>query len=101
MPQVANPEVQPKLLQQRLAALRRRLRFVVTFRGVSWLLTVLLLAAAGGGLLDWRVHVPSVVRALILVGGLSAAGYLAYRYLFLSLWNKTDNLTLALRIEDQ
>src|SRR5438445_265054 len=37
-------------LRKRLAALRRRLHFVVTVRAVGWLLTILLLTAAAAGL---------------------------------------------------
>ena len=52
-------------LQMRLAALRRRLRFVVTFRGLCWLLTILLATASVAGWLDWRVHLPGLVRAVV------------------------------------
>ena len=55
-------------LQLRLAALRRRLRLVVTFRGVALVLVILLLAAVATGLVDWRLpgHLPSLVRAILL-----------------------------------
>src|SRR5947209_4013679 len=88
-------------LQARLAALRRRLRLVVTFRGLCWLVTVALTAAALGGLLDWRLpgHLPSLVRAVILAAALSGAGYVAYRSLLRPLCSPADDLTLALRIE--
>jgi hypothetical protein len=86
-------------LQLRLAALRRRLWLVVTFRGVAWVGAILLLAAAIAGLLDWRIHLPSLVRALLLTGTLSAAGYVIYRDLFRPLWARTDDLSLALRVE--
>ncbi|HEV3261541.1 MAG TPA: hypothetical protein VG013_32120 [Gemmataceae bacterium] len=88
-------------LQARLAALRRRLRVVVTFRGLCWLATVALSTAALAGLVDWRLpgHLPSLVRAVILTGALSGAGYVAYRYLLQPLWAPSDDLTLALRIE--
>src|SRR5947209_959418 len=88
-------------LQARLAALRRRLRLVVTFRGLCWLVTVALATAALAGLLDWRLpgHLPSLVRAVILTAALSAAGYVAYRYLLHPLWSPADDLTLALRVE--
>src|SRR5262249_35189814 len=87
------------LLQTRLAAVRRRLRVVATFRGVCWLLSLLLLAAALAGLLDWRTHLPSLVRAVWLVAALSGAGYIAYRYLLRPLTERTDDLTLALCVE--
>src|SRR5438552_922166 len=86
-------------LQQRLAALRRRLRFVVTFRGVCWIIAIVCLALAAGGLLDWRVHLPDLVRALLLAGTLSGAGCIAYRYLLRPLWARSDDLSLALQVE--
>jgi hypothetical protein len=86
-------------LQHRLAALRRRLRLVVTIRGAAWTAAILLLAVAVGGLIDWRVHLPSLVRALLLTGALGAAGYVAYQYLLRPLWVRSDDLSLALRIE--
>ncbi len=95
----ADPGLQQQELRQRLAAVRRRLRFVTTFRGTTWLLALLLGGAAVAGLLDYRFHLPDVVRALLLVATVSGAGYVFYRRLFLPLREKDDDLTLALRIE--
>ena len=75
-------------LQIRLAALRRRLRMVVTFRGLSWVAALLLLVLALAGLLDWRIHLPDLVRAVLLAATLAAAGYVAWRYLIGPLWRK-------------
>lgn len=96
----ADPGLQQHQLRQRLAAVRRRLRFVTTFRGTTWLLALLLTAAAVAGLLDWRFHLPAALRALFLVGGVAGAGFIFYRRLFLPLREKDDDLTLALRIEE-
>src|SRR5947207_1739376 len=101
MPQLASPGVEPNLLHRRLAALRLRLRCVATFRGMSWLLAVLLLSTAAGGALDWRFHLPGVIRAVILAVALSGAGYVIYRFLFQPLWARADDLSLALRVEEQ
>lgn len=87
-------------LQQRLARLRRRLRFFVTFHGLCWLLAVTLLTIAGAGWLDWRWHLPSLVRALLLAGGLSGAGLLLWRLLLRPLAAPADDLSLALCIEE-
>src|SRR6516165_4948912 len=87
-------------LQSRLAGLRRRMRLVVVWRGLTILLALVLGCAILAGLLDWRLHLPSLVRALLLVGTLGGAGYLAYRYLLTPLWGKTDDLSLALRVEE-
>lgn len=88
-------------LQLRLAAVRRRLRLVTTFRGACWLLSLLLAAMALAGLLDWRLHLPGLVRAVWLVAALGAAGLIAFRYLLKPLAGRADDLTLALRVEEQ
>ena len=88
-------------LRKRLAALRRRLRVVVTLRGAGWLLTLLLATAAVAGFLDWAWRLPALVRAAVLVGTLSGAGLIAYRLLLRPLLTRVDDLTLALRIEER
>ncbi|MBV9122396.1 MAG: hypothetical protein JO112_03410 [Planctomycetes bacterium] len=86
-------------LQQRLWALRRRLRLVVTFRGLCWVISLALTVAILTGWLDWSHHLPSLVRATVLVGVLSGAGYVGYRYLVRPLAARADDLTLALQVE--
>jgi hypothetical protein len=95
------PPLDPPALARRLAWLRRRLRFVATFRGVSWLLVLVLATLLLVGLLDWRVHLPALVRAVALVGVLSGSGYIVIRHLLRPLATKSDDLTLALRVEKQ
>ncbi|HEY1861102.1 MAG TPA: hypothetical protein VGG61_12145, partial [Gemmataceae bacterium] len=90
----------PRFLHQRLTSLRRRLRFVVTFRGVSLLVALLCAATALSGLLDWHWHLPGLVRALLLVASLAGAGLIFYRSLYLPLAVKTDDLALALWVEE-
>jgi len=94
------PALDVAALRRRLAALRRRLHFVATVRGVSWLLAAVVAAVAVACLLDWRFQLPSLVRGVLLVGTLSAGGYLFYRHLFRPLSARTDDLSLALRIEE-
>ena len=86
-------------LQKRLGDLRRRLRRVIAFRGFSWTVVVLLLATATVGVLDWRFHLPDLVRALVLTLTLAGVGFLSYRLLFHPLTAAADDLSLALRIE--
>ena len=86
-------------LQERLSALRNRLRLVVTFRGLSWVLALVFLGALMGGWIDWRIHLPSLVRAILLVCVIGGAGYLALRYLFKPLIQPADDLSLALQVE--
>jgi hypothetical protein len=94
------PVLDPAALRRRLAALRRRLRFVATFRGASWLLAAVVATVAVACLLDWRFQLPSLVRAVLLVFTLAGGGYLFYRHLFRPLSARTDDLSLALRIEE-
>jgi hypothetical protein len=86
-------------LQRRLSALRRRLRLVAAARGVSWLATVLLALVCLSGLLDWAVHLPSLLRAVLLVCGLTGAGCIGYRHLLAPLAAPLDDLSLALQLE--
>ncbi len=87
-------------LQHRLASVRRRWRFLVTMRGLTALVAVLVGAATLLGLVDWAVHLPSLVRAYGLVATLGAAGYIAYRWLIVPYWRRCDDLSLAIQIED-
>ncbi|MCS6850008.1 MAG: hypothetical protein NZ700_02425 [Gemmataceae bacterium] len=88
-------------LPARLAALRRGWRLVVGLRGLLAVLAVLSLGGLSLGLLDWRWHLPSLVRAVGLVGLLTAAGVAAYRLILQPWRDRTDDLSLALRIEEK
>lgn len=101
MASTVHPGPKPNVLRARLASVRRRLHVVACCRGLGLMAAVVLLTAATCGLLDWRLHLPGLVRALFLVGGLAGAGVVAYRYLFQPLSIRADDLSLALRIEDQ
>ena len=87
-------------LRQRLAALRRQMHRIACVRGVSLLLAVLLLGCLAIGLLDWSCNLPSLVRAFFLVVLLTAIGVVTIHYLVRPLRERSDNLTLALRIEE-
>src|SRR5205085_1237038 len=88
-------------LRRRFAGLRRRLRFVAAIRGGGWLLACVLSTLLVVGLIDYRIHLPGLVRAFALTGLLASAGILLYRYLFEPLSEPTDDLSLALRIEER
>ncbi len=95
----ASTEKNPLLRQ--LAALRRRLRFVVLMRGIGWLFAIVLITGILGGYLDWLVHLPEIVRVFILSFALVGAGYVLLRYLLVPMLQRTDNLSLALQIEER
>ena len=80
------------MLRQRLASLRRRLRLVTTVRGSGLLLTVLLASAVVVGLLDWRWHLPDLVRAIVLAGTLVGGVYVVFRYLLRPLSALSDDI---------
>ena len=88
-------------LRSRLAGLRRKLRLVAASRGLGWLVACVLLTFVGVGLIDYRIHLPGLVRAVALVALIAGVGVLAYRFLFRPLAEPTDDLSLALRIEDR
>src|SRR5947209_6085737 len=95
------PHFDPKRLFRRLARVRRRLRLVTLLHGVMALLAVVVGGAALAGLLDWRFQLPSLVRAIALVGIVCAAGYVLIRRLLAPLRQPADNLHLALRLEEK
>jgi hypothetical protein len=101
MPASKRRVADPGTLRHRFAVLRRRLRLVAAFRGVSWLLVVVLASGVAAGLLDWRWHLPDLVRGTVLVATLAGAAVLAYRHLFRPLSARADDLTLALRVEER
>src|SRR4051794_11591543 len=100
MAHVATPELASNPLRARLAAVRRRLFLVVGLRGVCAVAAVLAATVVAAGLIDWRFHLPNLIRALFLVGGLSGAGCLALRLLLRPLAGRTDDLSLALKVEE-
>lgn len=101
MPSVKRPVLDGSLLRHRLAALRRRLRVVAAVRGGGLLLTVLLATAVVAGLLDWHWHLPALVRAFVLVTAFAGGIFVFYRYLFRPLSAASDDLSLALRVEEE
>jgi hypothetical protein len=101
MPSAKRPVLDATALRQRLAGLRRRLRLVATVRGVGFLLSVLLAVGVAAGLLDWQWHLPALVRALVLVAALTGGILISYRYLFRPLSAPSDDLSLALRVEEK
>jgi hypothetical protein len=100
MPSVKRPILDGTMLRQRLTALRRRLRLVAAVRGTGLLLTVVLATAIVAGLLDWHWHLPALVRAVTLVATLAGGIFVAYRYLYRPLSAPSDDLSLALRVEE-
>jgi hypothetical protein len=95
------PAAGERELRSRLAGLRRSLRLVVASRGVGWLVASIFLTLTLVGAIDYRVDLPGLVRAVVLVSLLAGAGVILYRFLLRPLRVPTDDLSLALRIEDR
>ncbi|GIW78708.1 MAG: hypothetical protein KatS3mg105_0515 [Gemmatales bacterium] len=87
-------------IQRRFSSLRRRLRWVIVFRGVCVCGSILLFSAAVIGLIDWLIVLPSFVRSVLLAAGLAVFGIVGYAYLIRPLSRKADDLSLALQVEE-
>lgn len=85
----------------RLGWLRRKLYLVLGARGIFAVLGLLLGAGILAGLLDWWLILPSMVRAFLLAAILTGAGLLAFTLLLQPLMAPKDDLTLALRVEEE
>ncbi len=87
-------------LQARLSTVRRKLKLVTLARGMSVLLLVLFGSLVLAGVLDWFMHLPALIRALLLV--LSVGGSLVAGFYFLEpLTRPIDDLALALKVEEK
>ena len=87
-------------LQHRLASLRHRLVLVNLWRGVCSLFAVVVSAVLIEGLADYWLHLPSILRALCLVGAIGATLAVAMLFLIVPLARRYDDLTLALKVEE-
>jgi hypothetical protein len=94
-------------LKGRLATFRRRLRWSLTARGVSVTAASLLAGLLACALLDsflfrlFAVETWSLVRAAFLTVTVAITGLAAHRFLLRPLGARTDDLSLALRVEDE
>ncbi|HEX3314485.1 MAG TPA: hypothetical protein VHR72_06300, partial [Gemmataceae bacterium] len=86
-------------LLARLAVVRRRYRYVTIASGLAAIVAFALWTGIFVSFVDWYVHVPRLLRASALVGILGGAGALFYQLLAYPLARRSDNLSLALRIE--
>ena len=87
-------------LQHRLASLRHSLVLVNLWRGLCSLFAVAVEVVLVEGLADYWLHLPSVLRALCLVGAIGAALSVAILFLIVPLARRYDDLTLALKVEE-
>src|SRR6516165_6825243 len=96
-----SPRLEPQRLFARLARVRRRLHLVALLQGLFALLALMLGGALVVGLVDWRLHMPGLARAVALVGILTGAGLILFFWLIRPLRQRADNLAIALRLEEK
>jgi hypothetical protein len=88
-------------LSRRLAILRLKVRFLDGWQGICALIALVLTVGVGVGLLDFSVHLPTLVRAAVLVGLLVGAGAIVYHFLVRRFGKPCNDLNLALRVEEE
>jgi hypothetical protein len=88
-------------LLRRLAVLRVKVRLLDSWQGVCALVATIVGVGFAVGVLDFWAHLPNLIRAVALVGLLIGSGAIAYRYLVRPFARSCDDLSLALRVEDE
>jgi hypothetical protein len=86
-------------LPRRLDAISARLRRVVVLRAGSWLVMIGLVFLVSLAYLDYRLHLPALVRALGLGAFLVGMPLLARRWIARPLAGSKDPVRVALRVE--
>lgn len=87
-------------LQQRIAALRTRVWFLVALHGVSWIVACVLGTVIVLGLTDYLIRFQDPgLRAICSLLVLGALGWTCYRYLYLPLFVRLSDVDLALRLQ--
>src|SRR5580704_4415746 len=99
MPLTLIPTSEHSPLQLRLRRLLNRFRSVTILRGGSQTALFFLAGLAIFAALDWRFHLPALVRALGLVVGLAGSALLALTRVVAPLRNERDILAMAGRVE--
>jgi hypothetical protein len=99
-PPAPSKPAERNVLRRRLSALRARLRVVRAFCGAAWVLTAVFAILFTVGVWDLLLNLPSVVRALLLVGSLGGVGFMVYYVLLRPLSHRVDDLSLALELEE-
>ncbi len=87
-------------LLSRLAVLRMKVRVLDGWQGTCALVALILGVSVTVGVLDYLLQLPTLGRAVFLVGMLIGVGYVAYTYLIKPFARPCDDLQLALRVEE-
>jgi len=90
----------PEHLLARISDLRQRIRRVLWVYGLSWVLVVVLGAAACVGLIDWLLHLNDAgIRLILALSILSGGAWVAWRCLARPLFTQLTDVEIALQIE--
>src|SRR5689334_20312870 len=93
-------QVNPSRLEARIATLRNRVRRLLAFRGLSWVVGLMVPTVILLGLADWLIHLDAVVRAAALMGLAGFVAWLSWRYVLTPLIVRFGDLDIALKIEE-
>ncbi|WP_406696676.1 DUF4175 family protein [Singulisphaera sp. Ch08] len=88
-------------LESRIATLRAQVRRVLALHGMSWVIGLVVPIIIFVGLLDWMVHLDSLVRLAALVGLIGYGFWLSFRYVITPLVLRFPDLDIAMRIEER
>ena len=87
-------------IEQKIAALRRRVRRVLLVHGICWIVAALLPTLVFLGLADYFIHFQDRgIRVICTLALLAVGGFATYRYLWRALAVALRDVSLALRIE--
>jgi hypothetical protein len=101
MPLVLRPPTERVSLTDRLGDLGRTRRRVLVVRGAFRVLAAAAVLVAAACALDVAVHLPGIVRAVLLVGTLAAVGVVFLRGVAKSVREPVHPLAIALMLEEQ
>ena len=91
----------PERLEARIATLRNRVRRLLAFRGMSWVVGLLVPTVIVLGLADWAIHLDAVVRMASLVCLAGFAVWLLAKYVVAPLVIRFADLDIAMKIEER
>ena len=87
-------------LQQRLTALRARVRRLVLVYGIGWAVAAAVAAVVVLGLIDYLIRFQDVgLRVICSLAALGAVGWSTYRFLYRPIVYKLGDAELALRVQ--
>jgi hypothetical protein len=84
-----------------LGSVASRWRRVVAFRAITWIVSLTILILLVVSMIDQRMNLPGLVRALLLIVFLLGLPYLVRRWITVPLQGSDDPIRIALRVEEE